>query len=1209
MLDVSRERVWRDTAAEEVAGPSSSCSRMEARQLAVHNAAARLTAGTEIGIYNPVYDEYDDAVLLGCSGDGVWRFRPTGESPFDNFPEETLDPSDEAFWIGNDYGGHVGFGGLPNGDDPNPYTAQATVEKADGEGVELIRSDTAEYGFLNVELERGERYHGLYIARVLQKTGRILGHFRTPELAAMCLARHEAARQRMVGRSWSRPLEVAACTATASSSTAAVSPTLTLGSALPLALATPPGQALRAPCIGPRQHLPRGTHIAIYYPIDDTWYGCKAMEHKGNGRWRVRWDAKGSPDEQLDLPKEAWRLFDPDGANDDAVGIALPTSASPFIWPTEMTLEQAGAEGLTLAQKSSNATGYHCVRKGRNGLSFDAAVSVSGAGSCWLGSFSTAELAALCATRFLRAREQVDDRINVTDAGSASSGDNAGHARELASLRPPPPSMQLSPVEWRAARKAMFECVDNAATEVGGVPRGIQVYWRHDRKWYEATVTAHNAADGLHTLQYAKDDVEVTLDLRQEIWVRSQFCEAEWQVVRARAEEAKSARVAAAILAGHDCDGSSDSGDLALGAPETSNRLGASEKASAGESEELFVAEALRWERERPEREACLRANPELGQAQRFPSVVEEHAEGMARLTGYVAQRGIDVERLRGWKCLRHYRGACGGASKNQHYTIFVAPCGKQLRSMMEVERFLNGGTRTTAFAPPLSSAEAQSTAPAPTQSEDVVLVVQEKSQGGDAHDAARADVDTTVELDASGEALRREEGTDDLDGSEEAEATLPGYVRLQILRALLAGCMGRDDVVAHVMEHSTVGEGTSCGQRATIVSDLGKEKKQKEPLWTQDHSQYTITSAGEALRGQLSEPRTGREHVVASGHKRGHGKASRPPSSSASAVPTAALPPVPSPVVEAILDANEAFTRFLVKWHGQPRERATWVPVRKLDAPLVDAFATMRQAEFNRGIEPLLMREEAHSGVVSLSVPQADAAAVAAHLQQQWVDGELHVGHGKVCTGYSSYGKVLGQHDGKQQSQDTLLITNALLPFVRLAVAGFHAVEEFLVGWLEEQYGTVVELFYAHGLRQGPETLASTGFAVHQDTEDYDFIEYTVVVKLTADGPGEPPSEMRVVGAPIHFQYGAHAGASGCFRARAHHSSVAPQPGSGECLKVAFFFRKSVQGERRAKRTLAACGAGQLSVEELAHVRRRVTHDLNSFGFEAQALSPGLPS
>lgn len=83
----------------------------------------------------------------------------------------------------------------------------------------------------------------------------------------------------------------------------------------------------------------------------------------------------------------------------------------------------------------------------------------------------------------------------------------------------------------------------------------------------------------------------------------------------------------------------------------------------------------------------------------------------------------------------------------------------------------------------------------------------------------------------------------------------------------------------------------------------------------------------------------------------------------------------------------------------------------------------------------------------------------------------------------------------------------------------------------------------------------------VAQDTEDYDFIEYTVVVKLTADQLAEPPSAMRVVGAPCHFDYGGAAGASGCFKARLFHASCAPRS-DREHLKIAFFYRKSIKGE-----------------------------------------------
>ena len=56
--------------------------------------------------------------------------------------------------------------------------------------------------------------------------------------------------------------------------------------------------------------------------------------------------------------------------------------------------------------------------------------------------------------------------------------------------------------------------------------------------------------------------------------------------------------------------------------------------------------------------------------------------------------------------------------------------------------------------------------------------------------------------------------------------------------------------------------------------------------------------------------------------------------------------------------------------------------------------------------------------------------------------------------------------------------------------------------------------------------------------SQDYDFIEYTVVVKLTPDDPSESPSAMRVVGAPRAFYYGPAAGDAGAFRARLHHAS-----------------------------------------------------------------------
>jgi hypothetical protein len=109
-------------------------------------------------------------------------------------------------------------------------------------------------------------------------------------------------------------------------------------------------------------------------------------------------------------------------------------------------------------------------------------------------------------------------------------------------------------------------------------------------------------------------------------------------------------------------------------------------------------------------------------------------------------------------------------------------------------------------------------------------------------------------------------------------------------------------------------------------------------------------------------------------------------------------------------------------------------------------------------------------------------------------------------------------------------------------------------------------------------------------------FIEYTVVVKLTPDRPGEAPSQMRVVGAPRYFQYGAAAGGSGAFLARLFHASVEPAPGTSEHLKVAFFFRASSKGERRAQRGLAAAGIGG-DQQVIAHRRQSVAIEMSLAG------------
>ncbi|MEC7931194.1 MAG: hypothetical protein VX218_02750, partial [Pseudomonadota bacterium] len=66
--------------------------------------------------------------------------------------------------------------------------------------------------------------------------------------------------------------------------------------------------------------------------------------------------------------------------------------------------------------------------------------------------------------------------------------------------------------------------------------------------------------------------------------------------------------------------------------------------------------------------------------------------------------------------------------------------------------------------------------------------------------------------------------------------------------------------------------------------------------------------------------------------------------------------------------------------------------------------------------------------------------------------------------------------------------MTNPLLPQLREELPGFYEIERFLIGWLYDSFGLVVELYFCHGLRQSPLTLKSTGFDVHQDIEDFPF-------------------------------------------------------------------------------------------------------------------------
>ena len=263
---------------------------------------------------------------------------------------------------------------------------------------------------------------------------------------------------------------------------------------------------------------------------------------------------------------------------------------------------------------------------------------------------------------------------------------------------------------------------------------------------------------------------------------------------------------------------------------------------------------------------------------------------------------------------------------------------------------------------------------------------------------------------------------------------------------------------------------------------------------------------------------------------------------------------------------------RWLVLRAGSTKPE--WDRAEHLPARVIAAWEEKQCAVHNQRVERALGDGSGSSlavtGVETAQVAKANADACARFLKQQWMDGALVLPSKKgfKIRGYSTYAKTLDAHDSEEQRTHTLLFTPGTLPVLRVHVPGFEAIEAELALWLLSRFDTFVELHSAHALRQSPETLKSTTFGVHQDTEDEPSILYTVVVKLTADEPDEVPSEMRVVGASEHFRYGAAAGSSGCFKASLHHASVKPSS-EREHLKIAFFYKASTN--RRAERAARA--------------------------------------
>ena len=191
-------------------------------------------------------------------------------------------------------------------------------------------------------------------------------------------------------------------------------------------------------------------------------------------------------------------------------------------------------------------------------------------------------------------------------------------------------------------------------------------------------------------------------------------------------------------------------------------------------------------------------------------------------------------------------------------------------------------------------------------------------------------------------------------------------------------------------------------------------------------------------------------------------------------------------------------------------------------------------------------------SMVRRMSVDPVLASRLADFLHEHWVpNGRLVLPSSNPNTrrklklqGYVTYPLTVEPHDSDLQSRHTLLLlTKARLDAFRTHAPGFAAIESAVLANLDATgLDTFKDLLSsAHVLLQSQETLSTTIFTSHQDTENDAQVTDTVVIKLTADAVGEAASAMRVVGAPELFFYAPAAGSAGAFSARLYHISRPP--------------------------------------------------------------------
>ena len=213
---------------------------------------------------------------------------------------------------------------------------------------------------------------------------------------------------------------------------------------------------------------------------------------------------------------------------------------------------------------------------------------------------------------------------------------------------------------------------------------------------------------------------------------------------------------------------------------------------------------------------------------------------------------------------------------------------------------------------------------------------------------------------------------------------------------------------------------------------------------------------------------------------------------------------------------------------------------------------------------------------VCSVRFDQNDCLVLETFLSQHWPEGATGLQHSELpipISGFGSYGRTLHVHDCNLQKEQTLCAERAKahqwhcpLQWLRTHAPGFRELESDASKWLCRNVGVHCDTAACQLLRQSRASCSSTTFDLHQDTEAFPSTRYSVIVKLSAQQPWEPASQMQVAGTAQRFAYGASRGAAAIFLGALFHRGV-PHMSSKPCLKIAFHFAPISDAERRMRR------------------------------------------